>query len=164
MAVTYVPISTTTFSGNSNLAITAIPSTYTDLKLVLSNIISSTGNQLSMKMNNTTTSYAYGSFGTYNSSMAFTYSGTSTFINLAGDFVNLRTSTYSAFDIDILGYTTNTYHTPVYIKGVIPYVGGSQVINTMGAYRDTTPVSRLDIFTNTGTFSGTATLFGIKKA
>ena len=61
MAVTYVPLATSNFSGTSTVTFNSISQSYTDLKLLISNVKpSTTSTNFIIRMNNASTSnYAY---------------------------------------------------------------------------------------------------------
>ena len=166
MPATYEPIATTTLgSAASSITFSSISSAYTDLRLVLTAL-------------NSTSAIPYVQF---NSDTAANYSST----NIAGDgatagsnratgasYLHLALSgstntTYPTFyTMDIFSYAGSTFKTALTTSS-LDFNGSGYVERIVGLWRSTSPITSITIDVsgagtyNTGT---TATLYGIKNA
>lgn len=164
---TYTPIATTTISSSTaTVSFTSIPSTYTDLVLVVGGLLQVTGgNSLRMRFNNDSTSL---------------YSTT----QIKGDGTNAtstretgQTSTYAGGAIyssanpgnaiaHIMNYANTTTYKTVLNRG---NQAGNDVVAQVGLWRSTSAINRIDValggaFPGDNIASGTFTLYGITAA
>lgn len=161
MPSTYEKIATAAGTGsNTTLTFSSIPSTYTDLVLVINGSLS-TGNNTRMTFNNDSGSNYSMTVVSGDGSSASSYrdSGQPNF-----QYMGYTDSSISNFIINILNYSnTTTYKTFLHRRNL----AGGQVSANVGLYRSTSAVNRVDVFSATGatwTTSTTATLYGIKAA
>jgi hypothetical protein len=169
MPATYEPITTTTVANTTTTQITisSIPQTYTDLKMV---IVAGSGGSLRMWLNNsnstelsdvTLAGQAANVYGTYSASTTKSY--------IAGifDVMPSGASNYGLYTVDIFGYT-GTSANKGWLATEAGNLGNTGVVSaSAGVYRNTSAITRidLDLFNSTGFTSGsTITLYGILKA
>jgi hypothetical protein len=165
MAVTYEPIASTTLTASATgIAFSGIANTWTDLKIVI------TGRVVNSEQ----------PYIRFNSDSASNYSYTSLYGNSGstGSFRNLNVSliyvaplsNWSATNpqfasIDIFSYAGSTFKT-VLCAGSNNNNTTSGIDRTVGMWRSTSAITRIDIVANGQTFAAgfTATLYGIKAA
>ena len=168
MPLTYEPIATTTLGSDSQpITFSSIPSTYTDLRLVLL-----------VKKNATTATNVNLQF---NGDTATNYSGT----QLSGDGASASSSRLSNYNwmpiwgfavttagdialitADIFSYAGSNYKT-VLSTGSLDRNGSGSVTQNAGLWRSVAAVTSITLLdTSSRTFGAgtTATLYGIKKA
>lgn len=161
MPATYDKIATAAGTGsNTTLTFTSIPSTYTDLVLVISGSLS-TGNNTRMTFNNDSGSNYSMTVISGDGSSASSYRDSA---QPNFQYMGYTDGTISNFIINILNYSnTTTFKTFLHRRNL----AGGQVSANVGLYRSTSAVNRVDVFSATGatwTTSTTATLYGIKAA
>ena len=168
MATTYEPIATTTLaSATGTITFNSISSAYTDLRLIITGTVATNGYQYNLTFNNdTATNYSQTIIdgdGTTATSRRRTNTA-NIYINDA--YVVGGSTTIPSLSItDIFSYAGSTNKT-VLCNYNIDRNGTGVVGRTVGLYRSTTAISRIDITgggvnMNIGT---TATLYGILKA
>lgn len=162
---TYEPIATTTLGSTSNtINFGSIPSTYTDLRLIL--VGSSTlANDISFRINSD-------SGATYSQTSLTGDGSAASSAQTAGD-VNFsvpggRQPTANVpylFQVDIFSYTGSTKKTCLYSISMDKNGSGS-VSRVVGLWNSTAAISTVTFSTATSTFTAgtTATLYGIKAA
>ena len=164
MALTYEPIATYTHTGASttNLTLSSIPATYTDLVLV-GNIIYSAngGNYISLRFNDdTNTNY---------SSTPIVGNGTTASSTRATNDNKIAayassTTQYVPYIVNIMNYTNTTTNKTVLMK---ISNAGSQVEARVGLWRKTPEaINRVDIYFALSSIAAGSiiTLYGIKAA
>jgi len=166
MPATYEPIATTTLgSAASSITFNSIGAGYTDLRVVL--LVTSTSlDQRSPRLtfnNDTGTNY---SFTYINGDGTSAVSGRSTSvanINLAYHGTDLTKPVF--YTVDVFSYAGSTNKT-VLGTGSEDKNGSGSAHRVVGLWRNTAAITRIDLTSNTGTFSTgtTATLYGILKA
>jgi hypothetical protein len=167
MPTTYEPIATTTVtSSTATVSFTSIPATYTDLVLVVANLLQvSGGNGLRGRFNSDT--------GTNYSDTTLRGNGTSAVSDRESNQSSFYVgeTTYSSSEIGmaichIMNYSnTTTYKTALSRSGR----AGSDTIATVNLWRSTSAINRIDIalggaFPTNNISTGTFTLYGIKAA
>ena len=164
MPATYEPIATQTVSGAANFTFSTIPSTYTDLRIIVTGTISSANNQLQMRINSDSSAlYSWTTLrGNGTTASSFNVANM-TEMYVTDTLVGVSTTEPTLSINDIFSYTASRNKTILSVT--------SNDRNTQGAvgrnvwmYRSTTAVSSLYFFTNTGTWTGTVSLYGIKAA
>ena len=169
MAATYTPIATTTLgSATSSVTFNSISGSYTDLILIVSSGSTTTGGTCNLTLNNdTTTTYSYtyleGQDGTTPNAISGRGTSTSS-IPISGINVGPGSipNTYIA---QIMNYAnTTTYKTVLSRSNIIRAY--SAVTATVGLWRSTSAVTRIDLTHSSSTFpaSSTFTLYGVKAA
>ena len=170
MAATYEPIATTTLgSAASSITFSSIPSTYTDLRVIITFTSTTGGYVLGMRFNSDTASnYSVTQlYGTGSSALSASTTG-DTRIRL-GDWNNLGSSTtIPAFvDVSVFSYTGSTYKT-VLAQSSEDRNGSGTVTSGVGLWRSTSAINTINLYVsgtgNTLKTGTTATLYGILKA
>jgi len=161
MASTYEPIATYTATGSSGtLSFTSIPSTYTDLILVVNGSVN-TGNNTRMRFNNDTGSNYSMTVLAGDGSSAASYRDSS---QTSFSYPGYATTGMGTYIIQIQNYSnTSTYKT--FISRNSNAANQAQV--GVGLWRSTSAINQVDLYTASGatwTTSTTATLYGIKAA
>lgn len=163
---TYEPLATTTVSGSSTNTITfnSISSSYTDLVLILSGITAS-ATYIKMNFNNDTSSL-YSDTVIWGSGTAAASARESTVTRfLLGGGLTTSSTLPHFFRINVFSYAGSTNKT-ILAEMASDKNGSGSVERTVGLYRSTTAISRIDLVPNSGNYSDgyTATLYGIKAA
>lgn len=169
-AQTYEPIQTTTLANSttSTVTLSSIPSTYTDLRIVVSNYTSVTANQtLGMRYNSLTSfSYIYlNGNGSSGSAGRATGAGA---IN-AGFTAGSSTTIPIMATIDILNYSNTTTFKTALIRYSCERGGSGELDAVFGLSQDTSAISSVNFTMNADptSFFGSGTVFtiyGIKAA
>jgi hypothetical protein len=161
MPATYEPIATVTLTAAASHTFSSIPATYTDIRLVYVGTMSAADN-IRIQMNGDTSAlYSRTSFqgnGTVTGSNRFT-GGTYIYPNNA-----LSTTIPSMFTFDLFSYAGSTFKTALYTFSS-DRNGSGVTENGVSLYRSTSAITSLSIANSpTYTYTGTATLYGIKSA
>ena len=164
MPATYEPIATTTLgSANNAITFSSIPSTYTDLRLVVVGTVNTTGVEVRVQLNGDTASNYSNTQLTGNGSAAssnrysaayfqFIGSGSSTVPNMA--------------TMDLMSYAGSTFKT-VLTTWSGDLNGSGTVERTVSLWRSTAAINSIKVHAsgvNTLSSGTTATLYGILKA
>lgn len=164
MAATYEPIASQTLGSATNtISFSSIPATYTDLRLFLSGLGTTTNQQINIRFNGTdATSTAYSQtqlFGT--GSVASSNRLASQNLTRLGNVISTRVGQYSA---DIMSYSSTAVFKTFIMDSLD--ADGPVVVRSVGLYRSTSAISSMSIFVNSGNFAAgfTAALYGIKAA
>jgi hypothetical protein len=165
MPATYEPIATTTLTGvSTSVTLNSIPSTYTDLRVVV--FVKSTGTS------------DYGLRGYINSDTGTNYSETN--IQGYGSAVSSRLSdqaqvsysfTYgfsnegALYEIDFFNYAGSTYKTFL-VAGSTDQNGSGATERSVQLWRSTSAITSLNFFPASNEFAAgsTFTIYGIKAA
>jgi hypothetical protein len=163
MPTTYEPIATTTLGSASTITFSSIPSTYTDLRIVLVGLVSS-GDAGIMRFNSDTASnYSFTQVRGNGSTGSSSRSSNQTNIYI-GEYTS--TSIPSLTTIDIFSYAGSTFKTAL-ITNNADTNGGGNIFNFVSLYRSTSAISSITLscvnYTNFAVGT-TATLYGIKAA
>jgi hypothetical protein len=166
MPATYEPIATTTLgSAASVITFSSIASSWTDLRLVLTATMASSGGAIYLQFNSDT--------GSNYSSTSLEGRGTTansqrlsnrTKIELEGFWFAAATTTPFLQTLDIFSYAGSTNKT-VLTTASNDQNGSGEVLRTVGLWRDTSAINRIDITAGSPNFAigTTATLYGIKN-
>jgi hypothetical protein len=151
-------------AGTTFLVMDSIPSTYTDLVLVI-NGSSASNSQLGMRFNNLSNLYSITTFGGQGS-VAQSGKNNALSAALGLDFYFSFSTTASAGTIiaNILNYSNSTTHKPVLVRA---NNAGQGLSATAGIFANTSAISRIDVFSQSGinlSVGTTFTLYGIKAA
>lgn len=164
MPATYEPIATSTLSGTSgSIVFNSIPQTYTDLKLVFSG--SNSEQAYYYIQYNSDSSLIY-NLSRYSGNGSST-SGGDTF-SIAYNYLNFATiipaNTVCFLTADIFSYTSSFFKTSLNTASTDNNGSGSTE-RIVGQWKNTSAITSITFSTtNTGNFTGTATLYGIKSA
>jgi hypothetical protein len=153
-------ISTTTMSGSS-ITLSAIPSTYVHLQLVITNYLPATTNTpLRLRFNGDTNARYKDGTSTTNNSQAFN----ATSIDLFAYQNNSASDGLMITDIyDYTNATTWKFTSTQVIWNNNTTPANSDMYRIFGMYNQTGAISSLTLFPNSGNFtSGTVKLYGVK--
>jgi hypothetical protein len=161
---TYEPIATVTAAGGSatQLVMSSIPATYTDLVLVVSSS-TSTNTNLYLRFNNDSTSLYSDTVLNGNGTTASSARDvTQTKGWIDSDAYSQNNFNYNAI-VQIMNYSNSTTFKTYLSRSNNAGIG---VTASVGLYRNTSAINRVDIFSNAGTFNSgsTFTLYGIAAA
>jgi hypothetical protein len=168
MPATYEPIATTTLgSAAATITFSSIPSTYTDLRLVLvARNATSNNDYFRMRLNSATTNYSATIIRGDGSAVASTRDTNSDAFYINYYTTSLGTGIFSFVAIDLFSYAGST-NKSVLIDSNSDNNGSGRVQRQVGLYRSTSAITSITIDAGgtdnlqTGT---TATLYGIKNA
>ena len=161
MASTYEPLATVTAGGGSNtqLVMSSIPSTYTDLVVVMSGTINASNNFYIQFNGDTASNYSYTYlYGDGTSASSARAS------NTAQSLLNYVGTTQSTTLLSINNYSNSTTYKTVLSRGSDSTLGSMAVVVL---WRNTAAINSITIKCGpSGTFNSgsTFTLYGIKAA
>ena len=163
MASTFEPLATTTLgSAASSITFSSIPSTYTDLRLVLT--CTASNGMSYILFNSSTSGYSWNLiYGNGTSADVDLYTSYS-YLGLNSRDAN--NSNIAFYTVDIFSYAGSTYKTSL-ITSSHDQNGSGQVCAEVGLWQNTSAINQIDIkLQSTYTYSAgtTATLYGIKAA
>ena len=164
MATTYEPIATTTLgSAASTITFSSIPSTYTDLKLIIVPTVTSGTADAKLTFNgDTATNYSQTRLqGTGTSALSGSRANDA-FIYLDRNTIN---QTPALESIDIFSYAGSTYKTLLQ-QNSEDFNGSGAVAVMVALWRSTAAITSITLTTTASTYAvgTTATLYGILKA
>lgn len=162
MASTYEPIATTTLSSAaSSITFSSIPSTYTDLRMIM---VGTATNGSSILFNyNSDTGNNYSRILLQGNGTAASSSSQS---NTDGNYAGTWYSSYPCFTtIDLMSYAGSTYKTNL-ITTNADINGSGNIRYIVGLWRSTSTINSItfSIYLDTFNAGTTATLYGIKAA
>lgn len=166
MPATYDPIATTTLgSSAATITFSSIPSSYTDLRLVIV-ATTITGNDGSKVRFNNDSGTNYSEIWIIGNGSAASASRRTN-----GDGVvitngtNINTSTPTMRTLDIFSYAGSTNKT-VLVTESSDLNGSGSVTSSISMWRSTSAINRIDLVLNNWSFAAgtTATLYGILRA
>ena len=162
MAVTYTPIATTTLgSAASSYTFSSIPSTYTDLVIIMNFGNTTTGNQIDIQFNGDTgNNYSYtGMYG----GTGTPGSGRSTSQPMAYLGYTNNVANNSVCIVNIFNYSNSTTYKTALSNKTNPnsYIELASIL-----WRSTSAITSVTLTTDYGSYSSgtTFTLYGIKAA
>jgi hypothetical protein len=162
MASTYEKIATTTGTGSSGVfTFSSIPSTYTDIKVVLAGTTSSNGSILLTFNSDTATNYSLTSLAGSGTTASSGRGSTRANIFVPW-FYGFFGSTQANLLIDVMNYSNATTYKTALCR--VNTDGGVEAV--VGLWRSTSAISTITLTTQAGNFTTatTATLYGIKAA
>ena len=166
MALTYEPITTQTLgSAQSTVTLSSIPSTYTDLVVVVSAAVASSSGDLLMTFNtDTSTNYSYTTITGNGSTPLSTRSANRN--NIPCDYNGWLTTTLGNHIciISILNYTSTNVNKTALTRSSNASTGTDYNI---GLWRSTAAINQIVFVNNSGSnfiTGSTFTLYGIKAA
>jgi hypothetical protein len=167
MPVTYEPISTSTLSsGASSITFSSIPSTYTDLKVVLVELSSNTATQRVRFNSDTGSNYSTVMLAGNAAGTTASGSNYSSSSGIITDWYAGGSSTSPAIKtLDIFSYTGGTFKT-ILINNNNDHSGSGTSEASVGMWRSTSAITSITLTRDGGTYNTgtTATLYGIKAA
>jgi len=167
MPATYEPIATTTLgSAAATITFSGIPATYTDLRLILANIMVNTGTQPRIRFNgDTATNYSI-TFLRGNGSTAFSGRTSNTYIAINDGNPAASAGVPQMSCTDIFSYAGSTNKTCL-VRSSNDKNGSGTTESSVGLWRDTTAINEItisEVSSNNFAAGTTATLYGIKNA
>ena len=167
MPTTYEPIATTTLgTATPTITFSSIPSTYTDLRIVYSNVLTASSESIRFRVNGITTG-VYGStiLSGDGATAESIYASSAT--SIYGTYGGVSSATIpSFFTVDLFSYAGSKRKTML-ITYQLDRNGSGAVGRVVGSYNQTTAVTSFTILTLNGanfSIGTTATLYGIKAA
>jgi hypothetical protein len=159
---TYEPIATSNLSGVNTVTFSSIPSTYTDLVLVMNAICSNTGSALARVNSDTGNNYSgTGIRGTGSSVASYRRTNEGAFLL---SFNGVTPTNNGSWILQFQNYAnTTTYKTMLNRFSW----ADSEVITTVGLWRNTSAINSITTYIDgVGTFSSgtTVSLYGIASA
>lgn len=162
--VTEELITTTTLSSpSSSITLSSIPSTYTDLRLVVVQKNTTTNYASYLRFNNDSTSANYAQTYFYAAGSSVASSGMLTGLGLQPDVVGGEGTTYPhAYIMDIIGYKSTRWKSSL-IREIGSELSGGVVAHTIGLWRSTSAITSIVIVPQGNQFAtGTKmSLYGI---
>lgn len=166
MAITYEPLAITTLSSaSSTITFSNIPSTYTDLRIVLVGTGSSNNANMYLTFNSDTGTNYSSTYLTGNGTAASSGRLTNNPNIYISAGVGLNTTIPGMRLIDILSYAGSTYKSTVHSESTDLNGSGTTSVS-VGLWRSTAAITTIALTQGSGNFNTgtTATLYGIKKA
>jgi hypothetical protein len=164
MAITYEPIATTTLgSAAADVTFSSIPSTYTDLVVVLANLTTaSSGASVFMEFNSDTSAIYSNTWLIGNGTTATSYRRTGDTKNFIGGYTGTSTTEPSTTIAQVMNYANTTTYKTTLSRFSLASVETDAIVNL---YRSTSAINAIKIFANYNLNAGTsATLYGIASA
>lgn len=164
MPATYEPIQTYTLgSAASSITFSSIPATYTDLRLVLNNIHSSTSGNLTISFNGVPSGTSHSWTYIEGNGTAANSARVSNEPSISASRVNTVTvgNTF-LYNFDIFSYAGSTNKTCL-ITSSQDRNGSGVASNFVGLWRNTAAITSI-VLTSAMAIGTTATLYGIKAA
>lgn len=166
MPATYEPIATTTLgSAAADITFSSIPSTYTDLKLIITGTSATNTVQPRLQFNSdTATNYSNTSISGNGTAASSTSQTSAAYMRITPD--STSSSTIPVFyNIDIFSYTGSTYKTCLLV-GSADLNGSGFTQSSVGLWRSTSAITTIKYYMSSGNLNSgtTATLYGIKSA
>ncbi len=165
MTSTEVAIATTTLSSSTSVfTLSSISSTYTDLRLVLTNIRTTPGNgTIVMRFNGDTGSnYSRTNINGDGSSATSAQFSSVTWIHTHGG--NTSTTIPTMLTLDLFSYASTTVNKTCLLTASFDQNGSGSTTNSVGLWRSTAAVTSISFQLNTGDSFATgtrATIYGI---
>jgi len=155
-----------TGSMASTVSLTSISASYTDLYLVLQNVVTSVNDQGGVRINNDTTASNYLAIGNRNIAGTLTQQDTtSSFVQFTLNSSLMASTTGNSFVIYFPNYAQTTGYKTVKAQGYFNNnLSTFTNIDMAVGYKSTSAISRLDLVTAGSSWAaqGTYTLYGVK--
>jgi hypothetical protein len=169
MPATYEPIATTTLgSAAATITFSSIPSTYTDLRLVITvtGASGAAGQDLQMQYNSDSTSTNYSFTQIYGNGS--TVSTSTQGGNRVSGYVYVSDTIPQFYTMDLFSYAGSTFKTGLFTGNGDTNGGANNRVGTVvSLWRNTAAISSISLYLS-GSFNmaagTTATLYGIKNA
>jgi hypothetical protein len=164
MPATYEPIETRTLaSAAASVTFTSIPSTYTDLILVMGNLTFSSGGNPQVQYNgDTATNYSNTDLYGTGSTDGSTYNVSNNYINVGFSATNGSASEPATVIVQIQNYSNATTFKTLLGRG---NRAGGEVQTNVGMWRSTAAINQVLVKTSSTFQTGsTFTVYGIKAA
>lgn len=160
---TYTPIATATISSGSSYTFSSIPSTYTDLHIVISNFISAGPDDMRLRFNgDTSTNYSALLLRSSGGSLINAKDNNGTYMAWLG-YASNGAGDASTHRIDVQSYANTSVYKHVVSRGNL----SSGFVNlTTGMWRSTAAINSITFIPGGSSFAAgsTITIYGIKAA
>jgi hypothetical protein len=163
MPSTYEPIATNTLgSAAAQITFSSIPATYTDLVVVVNASLTTGSANMNLNFNNDTSALYSATWVGGNGTSALSSRNTGNNLMVTTYYGTLQT-TIGTFILNVMNYA-NTTTNKTLLARMNNTVDGTSA--TVGLYRSTSAINRIDLITGSSTFTAgsTFTLYGIKAA
>jgi hypothetical protein len=167
MALTYEPIATTTLSSSSTtITLSSIPSTYTDLRVVIFGLCTVDGDAVRMRFNGDSSAvYSWIALSGNGTGGSTTFSNNETFsrTNAGGNNLNTRPSLITT---DIFSYSGSNFKTMIHTSNA-DQSGSGTVSRSVSLWRSTSAINSIAlslVFSASYATGTTVTIYGIKAA
>lgn len=164
MAKTYEPIATTTLgSSAASYTFTSIPSTYTDLRLVINGLQTGTSGNPYITLNSDTgTNYSITVLSGNGTSATSARSSNAAFI-YCGITAEVRNTMIFMSTTDLMNYSNTTTYKTVLTRAANASFGTDAIV---GLWRNTAAITSITVDLDAGNWNtgSTFTLYGIKAA
>lgn len=159
--VTYEPIATTTLNSTTSFTFSSIPSTYTDLILVVNGVVSSGTSNLNLRFNSDSGSnYSYTQLAADGATVLSSRQTNSTYARV--DYYGYLSTTRSIHIVHIMNYSNTTTFKTAISRANNTSNGLSAVVNV---WRSTAAINSVSSANVTDLGSGSViTLYGITAA
>ena len=159
---TYTPIATTTLGSTASYTFSSIPSTYTDLILVLGSVTFSSGGNPQIQYNgDTATNYSNTDLYGNGTSASSTRNTSNNYINVGFSATNGSSTEPSTIIVQVMNYANATTYKTLLGRG---NRAGGETQTNVGLWRSTSAITSLTVKVASGSMTGTATLYGIASA
>ena len=160
MATTYEKIASVSISGTSTTTFSSIASSWTDLRLVFTGSLASSGRMAIQYNGDTGSNYSQTKLWGDGTSAQSSANANQNFIYLgATGTTNIRFDSF-----DVFSYAGSTYKTCLATES-IDANGSGETMSLVGLWRSTSAITSLTLYNfNGGNITGSATLYGIKAA
>lgn len=163
---TYEPIATTTLgSAVETFSLTSIPSTYTDLKLIVVGTPTLDNYIMRFQINNVTSGGSYSQTALYGNGTSATSARGTNQDQLDLSYTGSSNTYPSFFEVDFLSYAGSTNKTCL-ISSSTDKNGSGAIFKSVGLFTSTSAISSIQLYAlaTTWKIGTTATLYGILKA
>jgi hypothetical protein len=150
----------------SSVSLTSISGSYTDLYLVMTNVVTSVNDQGGVRINNDTTAANYQTIGMRNINSTLTQQSTSSsFVQFTLNSSFMASTTGNSFVVYFPNYAQTTGYKMVNAQGYLnDNLSTFTTTSLTTGYKSTSAITRLDLVTAGSSWAvqGTYTLYGVK--
>jgi uncharacterized membrane protein len=160
---TYEAIATNTLgSAAASVTFSSIPATYTDLVVVVNASLTTGSANMNLNFNNDTSALYSATWVGGNGTSALSSRNTGNTLMVTTYYGTLQT-TIGTFVLNVMNYA-NTTTNKTLLARMNNTIDGTSA--TVGLYRSTSAINRIDLITGSSTFTAgsTFTIYGIKSA
>jgi hypothetical protein len=160
MPATYEPIATTTLGSSGGITFSSIPSTYTDLRLIICGV-GPVNNYTYIRLNGATSnSYSWTEIRGDGSTATSTRQSNQASFPM-GYVINTNPI---LSQIDLFSYASTSVNKTILVQSSADNNGSGTVFSCVGLFRSTSAVTSISTVATTWPAGTTATLYGILKA
>lgn len=167
MPLTYTPIATQTFSSaDVSVTFSSIPSTYTDLRIVVAGVTSAAGRTVQIRFNGDSTSGLYSMtelWGTGSTAGSNRRTGQNQ-IETSYQQVNFSDTNQANALIDVMNYNNSTTFKTLLARVNSASASFPGTVASVGLWRNTNAVTSITVIGNNFNAGSTVSLYGILAA